>query len=330
MALLEVKDLKTYFYTEAGVVKAVDGVDFTVNQGETLGIVGESGCGKSVASMSVMRLIPNPPGEIVSGSILFDGTELLALSEKEMRTVRGNQIAMIFQEPMTSLNPVFTINKQISETLMLHRGLSKQAARLEAVRLLKKVGIPRAESIVDNYPFTLSGGMRQRVMIAMALACSPKLLIADEPTTALDVTIQAQVLELMLQLQREFQTAIMFITHDLNVIAEMADRVIVMYAGKVVEESSIVELFDAPYHPYTIGLMASKPDMETDSDRLYMIPGAVPNPLFRPQGCPFSTRCAFAEQRCAVEVQVLESVDSGRKVRCWKWKAVQGERGMNA
>ena len=323
MALLEVKNLKTYFYTEGGIIKAIDGVDFTIDQGETLGIVGESGCGKSVTSMSVMRLIPDPPGKIVEGSINFDGVDILKLTESEMRSVRGNQISMIFQEPMTSLNPVFTINYQISEILMLHKELTKEEAKLETISLLKKVGIPRAEAVADNYPFTLSGGMRQRVMIAMALACNPKLLIADEPTTALDVTIQAQVLELMVQLQKEFNTAIMFITHDLNVIAEMADRVIVMYAGKVVEESSIVELFDSPHHPYTIGLMASKPDLDTKADRLYMIPGNVPNPLFRPPGCQFNSRCEFAVQKCFDSEPALEDVVGlNRKVRCWRWEEI--------
>lgn len=327
MALLEVKGLKTYFYTDDGVVKAIDGVDFEVEGGETLGIVGESGCGKSVTSMSVLRLVPNPPGKIVDGSIKFDGKDILSLSEKEMRKIRGNDISMIFQEPMTSLNPVFTIEKQLGEVLMIHRNLKEKEARLEAIKLLDKVGIPRAEDVVDDYPFALSGGMRQRVMIAMALACNPKLLIADEPTTALDVTIQAQVLELMKKLQKDFKTAIMFITHDLNVIAEMADRVIVMYSGKVVEESSIVELFDEPYHPYTIGLMNSKPDLETDTERLYMIPGVVPNPLFRPVGCQFNSRCEYAEEKCFQEEPPLKDIGSGRKVRCWRWQEVKELRG---
>ncbi len=327
MALLEVKGLKTYFYTDDGIVKAIDGVDFEVEGGETLGIVGESGCGKSVTSMSVLRLVPNPPGKIVDGSIKFDGKDILALSEKEMRKIRGNDISMIFQEPMTSLNPVFTIEKQLGEVLMIHRNLKEKEARLEAIKLLDKVGIPRAEDVVDDYPFALSGGMRQRVMIAMALACNPKLLIADEPTTALDVTIQAQVLELMKKLQKDFKTAIMFITHDLNVIAEMADRVIVMYSGKVVEESSIVELFDEPYHPYTIGLMNSKPDLETDTERLYMIPGVVPNPLFRPVGCQFNSRCEYAEEKCFQEEPPLKDIGNGRKVRCWRWQEVKELRG---
>ncbi len=323
MALLEVKGLKTYFYTDDGVVKAIDGVDFSVNEGETLGIVGESGCGKSVTSMSVLRLVAGPSGKIVEGSIIFDGTDILALSEKEMRSIRGNKISMIFQEPMTSLNPVFTINQQLSEVLLLHRNMSKEEAKQESIKLLEKVGIPRADEIVEDYPFALSGGMRQRVMIAMALACNPKLLIADEPTTALDVTIQAQVLDLMNKLQKEFGTAIMFITHDLNVIAEMANRVIVMYAGKVVEESSIVELFDKPYHPYTIGLMHSKPDLKTEDERLYMIPGVVPNPLYRPAGCQFNSRCEYAVEKCfQVEPDLME-IGAGRKVRCFRWQEVQ-------
>lgn len=327
MALLEVKGLKTYFYTDGGVVKAIDGVDFTVDEGETLGIVGESGCGKSVTSMSVLRLVAGPAGKIVEGSITFDGTDILALSDKEMRSIRGNKISMIFQEPMTSLNPVFTINQQLSEVLLLHREMTKVEAKQEAIKLLEKVGIPRAKEVVDDYPFALSGGMRQRVMIAMALACNPKLLIADEPTTALDVTIQAQVLDLMNKLQKEFGTAIMFITHDLNVIAEMANRVIVMYSGKVVEESSIVELFDKPYHPYTIGLMKSKPDLKTADERLYMIPGVVPNPLYRPAGCQFNSRCEYAIEKCFKLEPDLTEIGAGRKVRCFRWQEVQELRG---
>ncbi len=327
MALLEVKGLKTYFYTDGGVVKAIDGVDFTVDEGETLGIVGESGCGKSVTSMSVLRLVAGPAGKIVEGSITFDGTDILALSDKEMRSIRGNKISMIFQEPMTSLNPVFTINQQLSEVLLLHREMTKDEAKQESIKLLEKVGIPRAKDVVDDYPFALSGGMRQRVMIAMALACNPKLLIADEPTTALDVTIQAQVLDLMNKLQKEFGTAIMFITHDLNVIAEMANRVIVMYSGKVVEESSIVELFDKPYHPYTIGLMKSKPDLKTADERLYMIPGVVPNPLYRPAGCQFNSRCEYAIEKCFQLEPDLTEIGAGRKVRCFRWQEVQELRG---
>ena len=261
------------------------------------------------------------------GSITFDGMDILALSDKEMRSIRGNKISMIFQEPMTSLNPVFTIKQQVSEVLLLHKDMTKEEAKQESIKLLETVGIPRPAEVVEDYPFALSGGMRQRVMIAMALACNPKLLIADEPTTALDVTIQAQVLELMNKLQKEFGTAIMFITHDLNVIAEMASRVIVMYAGKVVEESSIVELFDKPYHPYTIGLMKSKPDLKASGERLYMIPGVVPNPLYRPAGCQFNSRCEYAIEKCFQTEPDLTEIGAGRKVRCFRWQEVQELRG---
>lgn len=315
--VLEVKGLKTYFYTEGGCIKAIDGVDFHVNEGETLGIVGESGCGKSVTSMSVLRLVPSPPGVIESGEVIFNGVKILELSEAEMRNIRGNEISMIFQEPMTSLNPVFTVGFQLSEVLRLHKGLDKVEARKEVITLLDTVGIPRADEVIDDYPFALSGGMRQRVMIAMALACSPKLLIADEPTTALDVTIQAQVLELMKTLQKEYNTAIMFITHDLSVIAEVADRVIVMYAGRVVEEANVFDLFDGAKHPYTIGLMNSKPDMSTSGDVLYAIPGSVPNPLFRPEGCQFNTRCEHTMDICFKKDAELIELPGGRKVRCW-------------
>jgi len=315
--VLEVKNLKTYFYTEGGCVKAIDGVDFHVNEGETLGIVGESGCGKSVTSMSILRLIPSPSGVIEEGEIIFEGKKILELSESEMRSMRGNDISMIFQEPMTSLNPVFTVGFQLSEVLILHKGLSKEEARIESIALLDTVGIPRADEAIDDYPFTLSGGMRQRVMIAMALACSPKLLIADEPTTALDVTIQAQILELMKILQKDYNTAIMFITHDLNVIAEVADRVIVMYAGRVVEEADVFDLFDEAMHPYTIGLMNSKPNMGNNTSELYAIPGSVPNPLFRPIGCQFNTRCEKTMDICFIEDAPLFDLSNGRKVRCW-------------
>ncbi len=327
MKVLEVKGLKTYFYTEGGCVKAIDGVDFHVNEGETLGIVGESGCGKSVTSMSVLRLVPNPPGVIEEGEITFEGKKILELDESEMRKIRGNDISMIFQEPMTSLNPVFTVGYQLNEVLMLHRGLSDDEARKESIRLLDTVGIPRPDEVVDDYPFALSGGMRQRVMIAMALACSPKLLIADEPTTALDVTIQAQVLDLMKNLQKNFNTAIMFITHDLNVIAEVADRVIVMYAGRVVEEADVYQLFDEAKHPYTIGLMNSKPDMGTNGDELYAIPGSVPNPLFRPKGCQFNTRCDRAMDICFEKDADLVQLEDGRKVRCWLYNKEGKENG---
>lgn len=315
--VLEVKKLKTYFYTENGCVKAIDGVDFYVNEGETLGIVGESGCGKSVTAMSVLRLVPSPPGVIESGEIIFKGKKILKLTESEMRKIRGNEISMIFQEPMTSLNPVFTVGFQICEVLILHKGLSKEEARIESVALLETVGIPRANEAIDDYPFTLSGGMRQRVMIAMALACSPKLLIADEPTTALDVTIQAQILDLMKILQKDYNTAILFITHDLNVIAEVADRVIVMYAGRVVEEADVFDLFDEAKHPYTIGLMNSKPDASNKEDELYAIPGSIPNPLLRPIGCQFNTRCEKTMDICFDADAPLFDLPNSRKVRCW-------------
>lgn len=282
--LVEFKNLKTYFYTEDGIVKAVNDVSFKIKEGETVGIVGESGCGKSVTSMSLMRLIPNPPGKIVGGDILFEGRSVLSIPENEMREIRGNKISVIFQEPMTSLNPVFTVGKQISEAVLLHQKLTKEEARNKAIEMLKLVGIPRSDEIVDAYPHELSGGMRQRVMIAMALSCNPKLLIADEPTTALDVTIQAQILELMKDLKEKLNTAIMLITHDLGVIAEMADYVVVMYAGKVVEEAPVEELFANPMHPYTKGLLKSKPSInkEEESGRLYSIPGQVPNPIGMP------------------------------------------------
>lgn len=315
--LLEVKNLKTYFYTEDGEIPAVDGVDFFIKKGETLGIVGESGCGKSVTAMSVLRLIPNPPGAIKDGEIVFDRKRILELNEKEMRDIRGNDISMIFQEPMTSLNPVFTIGNQIGEVLKLHSGLNKNESKDKCIELLRMVGIPRAEKVINDYPHALSGGMRQRAMIAMALACNPKLLIADEPTTALDVTIQAQILNLMQKLQKEFNTSIMFITHDLGVISEVADRVIVMYAGKVVEEADVRELFDNPKHPYTIGLLKSKPELDIDDERLYVIPGVVPNLLKRPSGCLFHPRCEFATDICKKSESELYEISEGRKVRCW-------------
>jgi len=315
--LLEVKNLKTHFYTEDGVVPAVNGVDFNLKPGQTLGIVGESGCGKSITSMSIMRLIPTPPGRIVDGEIQFDGKNIVKLSEAEMRKIRGNDIAMIFQEPMTSLNPVFTIGSQIMEAIMLHQNMDKKAARQKCIEMLKLVGIPRADEVVDDYPHQFSGGMRQRVMIAMALSCNPKLLIADEPTTALDVTIQAQIIELMKELKEKLNTAIMLITHDLGVVAEMADHVIVMYAGRIVEDANVVDLFKDPKHPYTVGLMKSKPSLEGRSKRLDVIPGSVPNPLAMPEGCAFHPRCIHSMEICQRQVPELISIDRGRKVRCW-------------
>ena len=314
--VIEVKNMSTHFFTSKGVVKAVDGVDFEINSGETLAIVGESGCGKSVTAKSILRLVPDP-GKIVEGEINVLGNNLLNFKEREMRNLRGNKISMIFQEPMTSLNPVFTVEFQLGEVLRLHRGLNKKEARVESIELLELVGIPNSDKVIDEYPFALSGGMRQRVMIAMALACNPRLLIADEPTTALDVTIQAQVLELMNNLQKELKTAMLFITHDLAVVAEIADRVDVMYSGKVVEEAEVDDLFDHPKHPYTIGLLQSIPDLNTDDEVLHAIEGVVPNPLNRPDGCQFSPRCEQSMDICKREMPDLFDLGNGRKVRCW-------------
>ncbi|MFC4767770.1 ABC transporter ATP-binding protein [Effusibacillus consociatus] len=315
--LLTVRGLKTHFFTDDGVVRSVDGVDIIVHEGETVGIVGESGCGKSVTSMSIMRLIPSPPGKIVEGSIMFQDKDLVQLTEKEMRDIRGNDIAMIFQEPMTSLNPVYTIGDQISEAIRLHMGLKRKEAEQRAVELLRQVGIPRAEQIVHDYPHSLSGGMRQRVMIAMAMACNPKLLIADEPTTALDVTIQAQILDLMRKLKSERGTSILMITHDLGVVAEMCDRVIVMYGGKVVEEADVVTIFESPSHPYTKGLLQSIPSLESEKEWLESIPGSVPIPSEMPVGCKFAPRCQNAMERCHKEEPELYEVAFGHKSRCF-------------
>lgn len=315
--LLTVKDLKTYFYTEDGVVPAVDGVDFAVDAGETLGIVGESGCGKSVSSLSVMRLIPNPPGKIISGDIQFDGKDIPTLTDKQMRQIRGNDISMIFQEPMTSLNPVFTIGDQIGEAIKLHQGLNDRQTKEKAIEMLKLVGIPLPEQRVKEYPHQLSGGMRQRIMIAMALSCNPKLLFADEPTTALDVTIQAQILELMKNLREELDTAIVLITHDLGVIAEMVDRVVVMYAGKIVEEASVYDMFKDPKHPYTEGLLNSIPKLDEPKRRLEPITGVVPNPLHMPSGCRFHPRCPYAMDVCKEKQPELKRLGTDRKVSCW-------------
>ena len=315
--LVEFKNVKTYFYTEDGTVKAVDGVSFKIKEGQTLGVVGESGCGKSVAAMSLLRLIPNPPGKIIDGQIVFDGKNVLDLTDDEMRAIRGNDISVIFQEPMTSLNPVFTIGQQISEVLILHQKMSKLEAKQRAVEMLKLVGIPRAEGIVDCHPHELSGGMRQRAMIAMAIACNPKLLIADEPTTALDVTIQAQILDLMRSLKEKLNSSIMLITHDLGVIAEMADYVVVMYCGKVIEEAPVKELFANPLHPYTVGLLQSKPALNQDTHRLYSIPGQVPNPLNLPEDCHFSPRCKKNGQQCKEAEPQLISISENHRVACW-------------
>jgi len=315
--LIDVNDLQTYFHTEEGTVKAVDGVSFEIYPGETLGVVGESGCGKSVTSLSIMRLIESPPGQIENGEILFNGKDLTKLSQKEMRKIRGNDISMIFQEPMTSLNPVYTVGDQIMEAILIHKDVNKKQARQEAIDMLRKVGIPLPEQRVDEYPHQLSGGMRQRIMIAMALSCDPQLLIADEPTTALDVTIQAQILELMNSLKREFGMAIMMITHDLGVIAEVSDRVAVMYAGKIVEYTDVKTLYADPKHPYTWGLMHSIPHIEKELDRLEAIPGNVPNPLNFPTGCKYNTRCPFATDKCRTDEPDIVEVEEGHHVACW-------------
>ena len=315
--LIDVSGLKTHFFTEEGVVKAVDGVDFEIYPGETIGIVGESGCGKSVTSLSIMRLVESPPGRIVDGSIMFDGDDIVNKNQKEMRKIRGNDISMIFQEPMTSLNPVYTVGDQISEAIILHKDVNKKEARKQAIDMLAKVGIPLPEQRVDEYPHQLSGGMRQRVMIAMALSCDPKLLIADEPTTALDVTIQAQILDLMNDLKQKFGMAIMMITHDLGVIAEVADRIAVMYAGKVMEYTDAVSLFKDPKHPYTWGLMHSIPRLDKSVEKLYAIPGMVPSPLDFPEGCKYNTRCELADEKCKAEEPPLEEVEEGHQSRCW-------------
>ncbi len=318
MPLLEVKDLRTWFRTDAGVARAVDGVSFHVEKGEMLGIVGESGSGKSVTSLSIMRLVPRPPGEILEGSsIRLKGVELLALPERRMREVRGDDIAMIFQEPMTSLNPVFAVGDQIAEALRLHRKLGRAEARARAVELLGLVGIPDPGQRVDSYPHELSGGQRQRVMIAMALACDPELLIADEPTTALDVTIQAQILELLAELRARLGMAVVLITHDLGVVAEVCDRVVVMYGGQVVEEGPVEAIFREPRHPYTEGLLASIPRLGHRAERLAVIPGTVPNPTRLPPGCRFHTRCPFGWDRCVREEPALFEVAAGRRSRCW-------------
>jgi oligopeptide/dipeptide ABC transporter ATP-binding protein len=296
--ILEVKDLKTYFFIDEGIARAVDDVSLHLFAEETLGIVGESGCGKSVTSLSVMRLIPQPPGKIVSGDITFEGKDILALPESRMREIRGNEISMIFQEPMTSLNPVFSVGEQIEETIMLHQQLGAREAREKSIDMLELVGIPSPETRVSEYPHQLSGGMRQRVMIAIALACNPAILIADEPTTALDVTIQAQILELLERLQSEFGMAVMLITHDLAVIAEVADRVIVMYAGKIVETANTYDVFENPLHPYTKGLLASIPVLMERKDRLSVIQGTVPNATEFPDGCRFHPRCSYVMPKC--------------------------------
>jgi len=317
--LLEVSNLHTHFPTRAGLVRAVEGVSFYLDRGELLGLVGESGCGKSITALSVMRLIA-PPGQIVAGDIKFDGKDILALSEAEMRQIRGDDIAMIFQDPMTSLNPVYTVGEQIAEALRLHRNLSRKDARVAAVEAMREVAIPDPSRRLNDYPHQLSGGMRQRVMIAMALACDPKLLIADEPTTALDVTIQAQMLELLDNLRKTRELAVLLITHDLGVVAEVADRVAVMYTGRIVEESPVVELFARPKHPYTEGLLRSVPKLTAEDvakkQRLETIEGVVPSPTDLPPGCHFAPRCPYRMPRCTTEEIPLYKLDGGVEVRC--------------
>ncbi len=317
--LLEIKNLHSYFFTNKGVVKAVQGVDFTIQHGRTLGIVGESGSGKSVTAFSILNLLENP-GRIVKGEILFEGKNIAGLKGKEMRAIRGNDISMIFQEPMTSLNPVHRIGRQLSEPLILHQHMSKKEAWSAAVEMLREVKIPSPENVAYNYPFQLSGGMRQRVMIAMALACEPRLLIADEPTTALDVTIQAQIFKLMNDLKREHNTAIMFITHDLGAIAELADDVAVMYTGEVVERACVDTIFEKEpkfSHPYKEGLLKSIPVLDKEVEYLDQIEGSVPHPLKLPKGCRFSTRCKFATEKCINEKPELVEVEEGHLVRCF-------------
>jgi len=317
-ALLQVKNLKTQFFTQDGVVKAVDGVSFDLGEGDTLGIVGESGCGKSVTVLSVMRLIPQPPGKIVDGEVLFDGEDLLKVSDEQIRRVRGNKIAMVFQDPMTSLNPVLTINQQISEALELHLGMSKEAARKRTIELLDTVGIPEAAKRVDDYPHQFSGGMRQRAMIAMALSCNPQLLIADEPTTALDVTIQAQIIELVKRLQKELGMAVIWITHDLGVVAGLCQRVIVMYAGHIIEQAKIKELYGHPSHPYTLGLLGSIPRLDAArKSKLTPIEGLPPDLIDAPPGCPFVPRCAYTQDICVQERPELRTVAPEHQIACW-------------
>ncbi|WP_153731774.1 ABC transporter ATP-binding protein [Sporosarcina obsidiansis] len=323
--LLTVSGLKTHFFTDEGVVRSVDGVSFIVSEGETIGIVGESGSGKSVTALSIMNLLPYKKGKIVEGDIMFQDQSLVGLKPKEMRAIRGNDIAMIFQEPMTSLNPGYTIGDQISEAIRLHKKVRRKEARKRSVDLLTEVGIPNAERMVDEYPHKLSGGMRQRVMIAMALACDPKLLIADEPTTALDVTIQAQILELIQKLKNDSNTSILMITHDLAVVSEVCDRVIVMYAGRVVEEASVKEIFESPSHPYTKGLIDSIPSIDVEVEWLKTIKGNVPIPSQMPTGCKFSPRCQYAMERCTKEEPELTRFESGQKSRCFLAKEVKDE-----
>jgi peptide/nickel transport system ATP-binding protein/oligopeptide transport system ATP-binding protein len=316
--LLDVRNLETHFATHRGLFRAVDGVSFKVDRGKTVGLVGESGCGKSVTSLSIMGLVASPPGKVAADAVLFEGRDILKLSSAERRQMRGAAMSMIFQEPMTSLNPVHTIGQQIVEGLLAHTDLSPKAARNRAIEMLELVRIPSAASRIDEFPHRLSGGMRQRVMIAMALACNPKLLIADEPTTALDVTIQAQILELLEDLKQRLGMAILIITHDLGVIAEIADEVMVMYAGKIVESAPAEAIFEDPQHPYTVGLLGSIPRLDRDRERLATIEGTVPSANRQPKGCRFSPRCPFADRRCREEPPPLRDIGTGHRVACWR------------
>ena len=324
--LIKINNLKTRFHTEDGVVKAVNGVSYSMEPGEVLGVVGESGCGKSVHALSIMRLIQIPPGEIESGEVWFDGRDLLKLNDREIRRVRGGDIAMVFQDPMSSLNPVYTVGYQICEALMLHKNLEKDQARKRAKELLSLVGIPEAEKRLDNYPHQFSGGMRQRAMIAMALSCEPKLLIADEPTTALDVTIQAQIIELVIKLQKELGMAVMWITHDLGIVAEMAHKINVMYAGYIVERGDVKDIYKRTRHPYTMGLLGSLPRIdEAPGTKLVSIPGLPPDLIALPEGCPFYARCTYRVEKCKHELPPLEAAESnGHTVACWRWKEIAG------
>lgn len=324
--VLEIQQLKLHFFTDQGVVKAVDGVDLAINEGEIVGLVGESGCGKSVTSLSIMGLVPGPPGRIVNGSILFEGNDLVRIPPRKMRQLRGKEIAMIFQEPMTSLNPLFTVGNQLAEAIRTHETCSRREAEKRALEMLKKVGITR-QGILKEYPHQLSGGMRQRVMIAMAMILKPRLLIADEPTTALDVTIQAQILDLMRSLNKEFGTSILMITHDLGVVAELCDRIFVMYAGQVVEETDRYSLYKSPGHPYTQGLLRSIPKLKEQRKRLYAIPGQVVSPHDMPGGCRFAPRCEFAMERCKKEAPPLSTVAKGHLSRCFLHQEEEQDHG---
>jgi len=325
--LIKIDNLKTRFHTEDGIVKAVNGISYSMDPGEVLGVVGESGCGKSVHALSIMRLIQIPPGEIESGEIWFDGQDLLKLSNKEIRQIRGRDIAMVFQDPMSSLNPVYTVGLQIMEAIMLHKDMNKKEARERAAELLTLVGIPEANKRLDNYPHQFSGGMRQRAMIAMALSCDPKLLIADEPTTALDVTIQAQIIDLVVKLQEELGMAVMWITHDLGIIAEMVHKINVMYAGFIIERGNAMDIFNRTRHPYTMGLLGSLPRIdEAPGTKLTSIPGLPPDLVNLPEGCPFYARCTYREDHCKHERPLLEATESNEHlVACWRWQEINGE-----